>query len=341
MRKALIAALLLTASVAIGQQTPRPPFPDDYTPSPCAPATSCRSYTRTELADAAFVQLGMQLDRRWSDKHYDEMLGYFAPLCKKHATCLGTAGNNFLFCDDTMIREFRAICDQRFPKSQNEKDFNECRSFVEIWALGMDMNAKAFSDPAQKCVRENRLDQMHAKPPVIWVEPATIPRGYKDYIYVYAIDPDTHVPVHAEIKIGNEIIYAPANPAGSVATGYPFKWPIKYVRVKNSEGHQDLVPPVIKVTSPYYPEVTFPMPIAASKMIVSMTPAKLHAGKNTITVNARDAETGKPVEARVMANEATIGDTNQVIELDIPKGRMPQIWLTSLFDMYSDVVVTK
>src|SRR5581483_9828509 len=337
----LIAALLFVSTAAVAQQSSRPTFPDDYTPSPCAPATSCRSYIRSELPNAAFAQLGLQLDLKWIDKHYDEMTGYFAPICRKHATCLATPGNNFLFCDDILVREFREVCDRHFPKAKDAKEAEECRNFTEIWALGMDMNANFFAEPAQKCARENRLDRMHAKPPVVWMEPASLPRGYKGDIYIYAIDADTHVPVQADIKVGNQIIYAPANPAGSLSTGYPFKWPVKYVRVKNSEGHEDTVPPVVKVISPYYPEVSFPMPSKPGKMIVSMTPAKLRPGKNTITVTAKDAETGEPVEARVMANDQMIGDTNQVIEFEVPKGKLPEIWATSLFDMYSDVVVAK
>jgi hypothetical protein len=71
-----------------------------------------------------------------------------------------------------------------------------------------------------------------------------------------------------------------------------------------------------------------------------MTPAKLHPGKNRVTVTARDAESGKPVEGRVMAGELVAGDTDQLLEIEVPRrGKAPEIWVTSLFDAYGDVVV--
>jgi hypothetical protein len=77
-------------------------------------------------------------------------------------------------------------------------------------------------------------------------------------------------------------------------------------------------------------------------MTVAMKPNALHGGKNVITIDARDAATGKPVEARVMSGGDPIGDTNIPITLQVNrKGQHPEIWVTSLFNLYSDVVVAK
>jgi hypothetical protein len=80
-------------------------------------------------------------------------------------------------------------------------------------------------------------------------------------------------------------------------------------------------------------------------MNVAMTPepSKLGRGKNTVTVAATDASTGKPIEARVMMGTHTIlGKTNVPFELELAKGqKREEIWVTSLFDRYSDVVVAK
>ena len=338
MHSAILALLFLATNVSFPATNVA--FPDDYTPSPCAAENVCQSYDRTQLKSAAFTMLGLSPDAKWFENHYDEMLKLYAPICRKHATCLATPGNNFLFCDDIVIREYRAVCDTAYPKSKNAFENEQCREFTEIWALGVDMRANAVSVEGQKCAKEKGLDVMHAKPPIVWVEPSPIPRGYKGDIYVYALDPDTHVPVQANIEIEKQQIYSPANPTGRVATGYPFKWSHKYNRVKTADGHADLAPPMLTLTPQFYPAVTIPLPSPAPKMIVEMKPAKLKRGVNKVTVTARDAESGEPVEARVMAGHDVAGDTNQPIEITVPKsGKVPEIWVTSLFDAYGDVVV--
>lgn len=341
MRTALIAILLSAASLAAAQQPPRQPFPDDYKPNPCAPEKPCESYPRSQMRNAAYDMLGLRLDPRWVEDHYDQMLQLYAPVCRKLAACYATPGNNFLFCDDIVIPEYRAVCDKTFPKSTNPVDNEQCHGFTEIWALGVDMRGKEVSEPAQACAQEKHLgDVAHTKPPIVWMVPETIPPGYTGYIYVYALDPDTHMPMRASITVDKQILYAPSNPAGALSTGYPFKWPIKYNREKNADGHFDVVSPLVTVSAESYPTVTFTMPSAPPKMIVEMTPAKLHPGVNRVTVTARDAATGQPVEARVMAGEDVAGEANSLIEITVPKnGKAPQIWVTSLFDLYSDVVV--
>jgi len=342
MRNVFFSLVLLAASLASAQEAPRPTFPDDYTPSPCAPDKACESYPKMQMRKAAFTMLGLQPDADWFDAHYDQMLQLYVPVCRKHATCLATPGNNFLFCDDTLVPDYRAVCDKNFPKSVTPKDWEQCREFTEIWALGVDMRAKAVAERGQACAKEKHLDVMHTKPPIVWMVPSAIPRGYKGDIYIYAIDPDTHVPVRANITIEKQIIYAPSNPAGNVATSYPFKWPMKYVRVKNAQEHEDMVAPLVTVKADYYPAVTFTMPSTPPKMIVEMTPAPLHAGVNKVVVNAHDAETGVPVEARVMIGTRPVGNTNEPLEITLTRGmKVPEVWVTSLFDAYGDVVVER
>ena len=340
MRSTSLAILLFAATIAAAQQSPRPTFPDDYTPSPCAPDSPCESYPRTQIKAAAFTMLGLQLDGRWVEDHYNQMLQLFAPVCRKLATCYATPGNNFLFCDDIVVPEYRAVCDKTFPKATHPADWEQCKGFTEIWALGVDMRGKMVAEPAQACALEKKLNVVHTKPPIVWMVPETVPRDYKGNIWIYALDPDTHIPVQANITIDRQQVFAPSNPAGSVATGYPFKWPVKYNRVKNAEGHMDVVAPTVTVKPDSYPPVTFVMPSPAPKMLVEMKPAKLHAGVNKVTVTARDAESGKPVEARVMVGENAAGEANEPIEITVPKGgKLPEVWVTSLFDVYSDVVV--
>ena len=340
MRNAVISFLFIAASIAHAQEAPRVPFPDDFTPSPCALAQTCESYDRTQLRNAAFTMLGLSPDGKWFEDHYDQMIKLYAPICRKHATCLATPGNNFLFCDDLLINEYRAVCDRAFPKSASEFDNEQCRNFTEIWALGVDMHASAYAKQGQECAHEQGFDAMHTRPPIVWIVPAQIPRDYKGDIYVYAIDPDTKVPVRADIELDKQVIRAPANPTGKTSTGYPFKWTHKYNRVKNAEGHEDLVAPTLTLRPDLYPAVTIPMPAPPPKMIVEMTPAKLRAGVNKVVVKARDAETGQPVEARVMLGRDAVGETDQPIEITLPRGaKIPEVWVTSLFDAYSDVVV--
>jgi hypothetical protein len=113
-------------------------------------------------------------------------------------------------------------------------------------------------------------------------------------------------------------------------------------RVPNAAGHTDLVAPTVTVTADGFTPVTFSMPASPRKAVVSMTPpaAKLKRGRNTITVTATDAATGKPIELRVMAGQKILGDSNKPLALEWKSGqKRPEIWTTSLFDKYSDIVV--
>lgn len=69
-------------------------------------------------------------------------------------------------------------------------------------------------------------------------------------------------------------------------------------------------------------------------------PSELAPGTHTVTISAHDAATGEPVEARIMGGHHVLGKTNVPFELTIAKGeKRPEIWVTSLYDRYDDVVV--
>ncbi|HEY6844471.1 MAG TPA: hypothetical protein VI391_09900, partial [Thermoanaerobaculia bacterium] len=181
----------------------------------------------------------------------------------------------------------------------------------------------------------------HTKPLTIWMKPAVLEPGFNGWLEFYSLDPETNLPVFATFKFDNEVVYAPANPAGLPATGYGFPYKVKFKRVPNAQGHTDLVPPNITATAEGYPTVTFPLAAEVPKAIITMKPAagELHAGENTVTIEAHDATSGKPVELRVMFGDDIAGMTNQPLTLNVPRGKRPEIWATSMFNQYSDMVI--
>ena len=174
----------------------------------------------------------------------------------------------------------------------------------------------------------------------VWIEPQDFAR-YKGSFRVYAIDTQTRVPVMGLVSIPDTTLRAGA-PGGKPYTSYDIKWAPKFVRVPNDEGHTDLVAPKMTITAKGYAPVTLDVPLTPREVIVEMTPPlkKLRRGKNKVTVTARDAATNEPVELRVFLGQTILGDTNKPLEIEIRKGRKrPEIWATSLFDLYGDVVV--
>jgi hypothetical protein len=160
---------------------------------------------------------------------------------------------------------------------------------------------------------------------------------------IFAIDRDTHVPIGARMTIQGQTVFAPANPAGWTETGYPFKWPVKYVRVANAQGHEDSVAPTVTIDAEGYPQVVLRMPIEAPRVVVSMQPdaATLRTGKTyRVTVTAKDSVTGEIVYGRVMAGDMVVGTANQPFELDLRKKKQrPEIWVAEPSNDASDYVV--
>lgn len=351
MRVLLIAIALGTATSLFAQSYD--PLPADFTPSPCAPENACQSsYERSSLPSAAFALFGLTLDAGWIEQHADTVIAAMGLACRRRATCLGTAGNTFWFCDDVLYAEVHPVCDKLFPKKADAHNWDQCSAFRDTYLTGIELLAGNIWRKAQQCAKVAGATP-HTKPFEVWMEPASLRPGFTGTIKFFAIDPDTHLPVLAAITFENQTVYAPANPAGNAATYYPIPYTLKLVRVPNSEGHSDIVPPMVTFTTPAYPStadgppyplVKFRLPAEIPTLAVEMKPGadKLHKGKNRVIISARDVDTGKPVEMRVVIGTDQIGNTNEPLVIDLEKsGHHPEIWLTSLYDRYSDVVVAK
>jgi hypothetical protein len=339
---ALSFAALAAAAVAADAPPPDKSFPDDYKPSVCAPANSCPTFEHSAMRSAAFKFLGLKLDPQWLDAHGDEVAKAFEPVCRKQATCLATPGNLFAFCNDIVSPELRSVCDERYPKDKDPQGHEQCEIFMETFTLGVDQRTQAIWNVAQACANERTPAVDKTTPLVSWVTPARIPLSYTGYISINTVDPDTHVPIQADLSVEGQIIYVSTNPIGSLQTYYPFKWKPKFTRIKSANGHTELVAPKVTVKANHYPLSTFLMPVTVPKLSLDLVPppALLHPGKNTITVVAKDADSGKPAELRVMYGETTVGTTNEPIELTIDrKAKRQELWVTSLFDRYSDATV--
>jgi len=334
MRRILSLALLLSAASLFAQSHDY--FPKDFPVSRCAPANSCQTFTDSELTGAAFKFYGLNLDMKWVLAHRDAILKELETACRRHATCMATPGNLYWFCDDVLSNEVRPACNKLFPGDQ------QCKNYIETLLLGIDIKGKKTWEDAQACAAKLAA-VTHTKPLDIWMAPAVLPAGFKGKVTFYTLDPDSGLPILATFKFEDQIIYAPANPQGLPATIYPFDYSVKFKRVPNAEGHTNVVPPMVTVTASGYPETQFRLAAEVPKMNVSMKPAadQLRRGKNVVTVEARDAVTGKPVEARVMFGDDVVGDTNKPFTLEVKRGKRPEIWVTSLFNAYSDVVVAR
>jgi hypothetical protein len=327
---------LLTATVTFAQTKPEG-FASDFTPSPCASTTACTSFKTSEYAPMAAKLLGLTIDSNWVRDHESEMAVAMGPTCQKIATCYTIQGALYQFCHDSLMPEIRAVCPAKFAPGTH--DFEECRAFTEIWIAGVDQLSRQRWQEAQACAKPSWTQKSYA--PEVWIEPATVPRDYSGRITVFAVDPQTKLPVPAEINIDTQNLYTSLTPTGRPTTYYPFKWTPKLVRVPNADGHRDLVAPTVTVTSEGWAQASFKMPIDVPKMIVEMKPSKLKPGQNHITVTTRDAATGQPVETRVMFGTVIAGESNKEFALTVPKGKHPDLWVTDLYERYSDVVVAR
>ena len=330
----LLASLnAFAARPTIGHQ----PFPDDYVPHPCAAAAACASLSRSQIVDAAATLRGYTIDQAWLEAHWDEMLELVRPTCAKLATCYATPGNSSLFCMDLLFPEFWGKCD-RYPK--DSPDYEQCSLFMRIYSLRADLKDKETWEQAQACAAKQPARTQPGTMKV-WMSPERIGDEYSGKFTVYALDVETRVPVQALVTMEGTRLSARA-PGGKPWTNYEIEWPVKFRRVPNADGHTDLVPPSVTVTADGYAPITLTLPAEPRKVVVGMTPSagKLKPGPNTVTVTAKDVVTGQPVELRVMLGDTVAGDTNKPITIELPKGqKRPEIWATSLFEKYSDIVV--
>jgi len=337
----LLLATLQLAAAELPPPSPRPVYPDDYAAHPCAPE-GCETFIEGNFRDAAYRFLGLTLDAAWFDTHNEEMRGLVKPYCQKRNTCIATPGNSHMFCDDLIAQPIRELCDLHFPKDTHPVDWDQCRTWTETWTLGVTQHSLPVWREAQACTTEKAPGAMHSKPADFWMVPATVDYDYPGFITFYAIDPDTHVPVLEHLSWEGQTVYAPANPTGETATYYPFKAQFKLIRVSNAEGHTDLVAPMVTVKSDYYPTQTFRLPMVLPKVAVAIKPdpRTLKTGTHKVNVTATDVATGKPVEMQVMLGSEILGPTNQPLTIVRKKReKLPEIWATSQFNRYSDVVV--
>lgn len=343
MPKTILALLILLSPLAAAQK--RLPFPDDYKVHPCAAKTQglCTSFKQSEMSLFGARAQGSFIEALWLQKHWDDLTASLAPYCAKLATCYAYPGNINIFCDDVVLQEARPICDSRFP--EGSKDREQCYFFLRTYGSGIQLNSRPVWLAAQECGKENPLPDAPRKLEV-WIDPAQLPAGFSGPITVHAIDAETRVPIQADVTIGNENLYADT-PGGRPMTGYDLEWRAKLVRVPNKKGHEDVVPPRVNVVREGYETVTFTMPIAVPKPIIEMSPKKLKTGKNQVTFSARDSETGKPVDARIMLGDAVLGEIDlrtgkQTFTIEMKRGqKLPDFWAKSPFDAYSDVVISR
>jgi hypothetical protein len=342
MKKAIV--LLLLATAASAQQHPHSEiFPSDYKPSPCASTEACVAFTEVNFEEAAHAFTLRTLDPKWVDRYVDELRATAKPFCAKRATCNGSPGRVWWFCNDVFSQELRATCDKRFDPKKEKYDNESCHTWTDTFSSGVDQFGSGPWNKAQECAKAAaanappaRLHQMDW-----WAVPPVIPVNFNGPIVIYAIDRDTHVPVQADIRFEGQIIYTTDPTNGTPTTYYQFKWPRKLGRVPRADGHSDVVPPTMTITAPGYETIALPTPTALPTMIVAIAPppAEWKPGVNKIQVNATDSLTGKPVEAQVYAATQTLGFTNKPLEVTIvKKGENPEIWVRSPFDAYSDVV---
>jgi hypothetical protein len=341
MKKALVASLLFVLALSsLAQDAPRVIYPNEYTPSPCAadPKVTCQAFPQARASEWAATFRGFNLHQEWADAHWDEMMQAFLPLCRKIANCFTTVDNDWVFCLDIMKDEFLGTCD-RFEKGSD--DHTQCIMFAMTYYVGLGAKTKIDAE-AKACAK--------ALPPpptertlTAWMKPEKLKVDHDGKIWVHAYDAQTHIPVRALLTIdGGGKLQSTDNP--DPTTGYAAIYRLRLKRVPNAQGHRDVVAPTATLKATGYQPYTFTIPVDVPRLVVEMSPSpdQLMVGKNSITVTARDAATGKPVRARVMAEDMALGDANTPLELTLtPKDKRPEIWVTSLYDRYSDVVVAK
>lgn len=317
----------------------REPFPAGYTPSPCATpervATVGTTFPQSRLHDVATLR-GYDIGQEWIDDHWGELTAILQPIWAKTATCYAAAPNDRLFCNDLAATEADASC-SRFA---NETDQLKCRQTMMAILAGQD-----HSNESKEMFAEIRQCAGQATPAAErtmewWMDAPSFGAGYPGHFTIFTIDSETRVPVQARVHVQSvEPVYSEDVPGGLPTTFYRIPWARpRLVRVPNAQGHRDVKAPEVRIEAAGYRTVVFPLPVEVPVMKVEMKPAKLRRGRNTVTVTAVDAATGAPVEARVMGGQLVLGKTNEPFTLEV-RGKQPEIWVTSLYDRYSDVVV--
>jgi hypothetical protein len=336
--KKTLAVLLLIATSASAQTSRREAFPSDFKPSPCAPnvETVCKSFSPERLREAAGVYRAFHIDDKWLAAHWNELTAAYKPLCAKMSSCMTVKDNIWQYCRDMLHDDFLQVCD-RYPAGSEDREHCLMVSLTYYIGLGsheeLSKQAHACTD-AQPQGPERTLEA--------WMNPEKIPLDFNGAIDVYAYDAETHIPVRALLEIDSGKLRPTEGPIPK--TGYPNKWTARLKRVPRADGHSDIVLPTLTLKATNYKPLSFKLNMDLPRMTVTMSPSsdQLKVGMNTITVTAKDVATGAPVEARVMAGNMVLGRTNTPLELELTdRDQLPEIWVTSLYDRYSDAVVMK
>jgi hypothetical protein len=336
--KKTLAVLLLLAMSASAQTRRRETFPSDFKPSPCAPAveTVCKSFTPVSLRAAAGTYRAFHIDDKWLAAHWQELVAAYQPLCAKMSSCMTVVDNTWQYCRDLLRLEFMAVCN-RYP--EGSYDHEQCSMVSVVYHIGFGSHEELMKQ-AHACTAEQ--PQGPERTLEAWVNPEKIPLDFNGAIDVHAYDAETHIPVRALLEIDSGKLRSTEGP--DPKTGYPNKWTARLKRVPRADGHSDVVLPTLTLKATGYKPLSFKLNMDMPRMNVEMSPSpdQLKVGMNTITVTARDTATGAPVEARVMAGNMVLGNTNKALELELTdRDQLPEIWVTSLYDRYSDVVVFK
>lgn len=333
-----ILALLLFVTTSVLAETPREPFPSDYKPLPCArPELIGAEETPEHIGNVGRTLHRMNLRNDWLDAHWDEMMAAFKPVQAKVANCLAIPSNSWLFCNDFMFDEF--VATNHFAKGTD--DYDQWAWATRAYHVLLDNSIRASFREGQKCSAEQPLPGERRLD--VWMVPAKFGPDFDGTLTVYAIDAETRIPIEGYITVeGQTLPFSRDSPVGLPMSQYRMTWPVKFNEARTSEGHREFVVPTMVITAKGYPVVRMPIPIDVPKLTIEMTPSVLKRGKNEITITARDAVTGKPAEMRVMGGDQVLGDTNKPFTIELARGqKRPEIWITSLFDKYGDVVVAK
>jgi hypothetical protein len=316
-------------------QSVRSQFPDDYVRQACAPKGICTTYGTNEIPSMAAVG-GATVRGEWIRTHWDELMVSIEPWCEKIANCESVPGNEWVWCKDLTDKLLADACE---PYKADDPTYQTCWAFMGIFSLGQDGPTSDTHQEAQRCALEAIAGKPKGKLDV-WMVPARLSPSFEGTIKFYALDQQTRLPVMADIRLDAGKFHVVQSLNGFPTTGYPLRYKPELKAVTRADGHRDLVLPAVTITSPYYEPVEFRMPIETSEMILETTTRSLKRGMNTITIKAKDSVTGEPVEARVMGDDRVLGKTNVPFQVEWKKGKTsPEIWVTSLYDRYSDQVV--
>ena len=335
--KKLLLVLLVACTAAAEKAPVREVFPNDYTPQACAGNADaiCESFVQGKMSSYAAAFRAYNLSQAWVDAHWNEMTPLFRQLCAKVGSCFTVKDNDWVYCVDIVRDEFIATCD-RFPEDSEDRE--ECEMFALTYYIGLGTKSK-LAQQAQECVAGEAAPETE-RTLQAWIAPEKFDLDFDDTLRVHVHDAETHIPVRAKVSIDAGKLIATE---GTTATAfYPSRWKATLRRVPNAQGHRDVVAPTITLAATGYKPLIVPIAIDVPNVRVEMSPAvsALQPGQNTITVTARDAATGAPVEMRVMAGDRVVGNTNLPLQLELTPGKKrPEIWVTSLFDRYGDVVI--